>query len=83
MATLFPLFLAFMYQIHPGFYSMGNLVPAFTFGMLMHISLDFVYYENHKKEKGVQSSLLEKMPTALAMAIAVLPHIPFLFFGAF
>ncbi len=81
--AVFPSFLAFLYQIQPSLYLIGNIVPAFTLGMLMHIFLDFVYFENHKKERDVQSSLFGKMPTALAMGIAVLPHIPFLFFGAF
>lgn len=81
--AVFPSFIATLYQMQPALYKFGNVVPAFTFGMLMHVLMDFMWYESHKKEKDVMSSLFGKMPDALAMGIAVLPHIPFLFFGVF
>lgn len=79
--AVFPSCIAMVYNLRPGLFALGNVVPPFTLGMLMHIFLDFVYYENHKMERDVMSSLFGHIPTALAMAIAVLPHLPFLFFG--
>ena len=79
--AVFPSFLAMLYQIQPALFKLGNIVPPFTFGMLMHVFMDFIWYESHKMEKDVMSSLFGKIPTALAMVIAVLPHLPFLFFG--
>jgi len=81
--AVFPSFIATLYQLHPAFFSVYNIVPAFTLGMLTHVIMDFIWYESHKREKDVMSSLFGKIPTALAMMIAVLPHIPFLFFGLF
>ncbi|MFC2175090.1 hypothetical protein ACFLQ2_04485, partial [archaeon] len=38
--AIFPSFVAMLYNLQPALYALGNVVPPFTFGMLMHIFMD-------------------------------------------
>jgi len=57
---------------------LSEFVPWFSLGIVLHITLDFIYYEQTLKKAKRPSSVFGKLPDALSLAVLFLPHIPFL-----
>lgn len=77
-----PSLIFYLSYLFPGLNALATFLPYFTLGIVIHLILDFVNYEEFKGVRLPTAPIVfRELPPWVSMAAMLIPQIPFLLYG--